>query len=52
MSREHDLKRMEELVKILNQSVTKSGLNHRFRKIINIANQYREEQKWKQLNLK
>ncbi len=36
---------LDELVKILNQSVTKSGLNHRFRKIINIANQYREEQK-------
>ena len=36
---------LDELVEILNQSVTKSGLNHRFRKIINIANQYREEQK-------
>lgn len=35
---------LDELVQILDQTVTKSGLNHRFRKIINIANSYTEGQ--------
>ena len=35
---------LDELVQIFDQAVTKSGLNHRFRKIINIANSYTEGQ--------
>ena len=34
---------LDELVLLLNNTVTKSGLNHRFRKIINIANSLKEE---------
>ncbi len=34
---------LDELVLLLNQTVSKSGLNHRFRKIINIANNLKEE---------
>jgi len=45
LRKENPSESLDELVKIMNQTVTKSGLNHRFRKIINIANQYREEQK-------
>jgi len=45
LRKENPSESLDELVSLLNQSVTKSGLNHRFRKIINIANQYREEQK-------
>ena len=44
LRKENPTESLDELVKILDQTVTKSGLNHRFRKIINIANAYMEGQ--------